>query len=94
MALDKRPPSCIMETGHKNRGAEGHPRLRSKQTAVSGRLEPDPGNAGVGSFGAEMRNWETLARPQFADAPVFMLRHKKGVFLYGNKIVFPHPNAC
>jgi hypothetical protein len=55
---------------------------------------PDPGNAGVGSFGAEMRNWETLARPQFADAPVFMLRHKKEVFLYGNKIVFPHPNAC
>ena len=50
MALDKRPPSCIMETGHKNRGAEGHPRLRSKQTAVSGRLEPDPGNAGVGSL--------------------------------------------
>ena len=36
--------------GHKNRGAEGHPRLRSKQTAVSGRLEPDPGNAGVGSL--------------------------------------------
>jgi len=37
-------------TRHKNRGAEGHPRLRSKQTAASGRLEPDPDNAGVGSL--------------------------------------------
>ena len=37
-------------TGHKNRGAEGHPRLRSKQTAASGHLEPDPDNAGVGSL--------------------------------------------
>ena len=38
------------KAGHKNRGAEGHPRLRPKQTAVSGHLEPDPGNAGVGSL--------------------------------------------
>ena len=50
MALDKRMAVCIMEDGHKNRGAEGRPRLRSKQTAVLGHLEPDPGNAGVGSL--------------------------------------------
>lgn len=31
-----------------------------------------------------MRNWETLARPQFADAPVLCYDIKRG-FLYGNK---------
>ena len=48
--LDKMPALCILVGGHKNRGAGGHPRLRSKRTAASGHLEPDPDNAGVGSL--------------------------------------------
>ena len=40
----------ILDGGHKNRGAEGHLRLRSRQIAALCHLEPDPGNSGVGSL--------------------------------------------
>ena len=80
--VDTAAASAYNTYGHKNRGAE---RLRFVRVRVCMNPLPDPGNAGVGSFGAEMRNWETLARPQFADAPVFMLRHKKGFFSMATK---------
>ena len=60
-----------MFTGHKNRGAEGHPRLRSKQTAASGRLEPDPDNAGVGSL-THQRSLTAFAPALFAGAFLFL----------------------
>ncbi len=49
--LDKPAFPAILRIGHKNRGAGGHLRLRSKQLCFEHPI-PDPGNAGVGSFAA------------------------------------------
>lgn len=60
--LDKPAFPAILGTGHKNRGAGGHLRLRSKQLCFEHPI-PDPGNAGVGSFGAEMRQLGNFGAP-------------------------------
>ena len=73
--------------GHKNRGAE---RLRFVCVRVCMNPLPDPGTAGVGSFGAEMRTKLWRAR-SLRDAPVFLCYDiKKGSFLWQqNRIPAP-----